>query len=76
MLAVLASHGFTGGGGDQFDTEDDIVVDPFSEAQEAIDLWEQEGIRFDFDDLPWRIKKRRPESLRLCYLIDFVELTD
>ena len=27
-----------------FDTEDDIVVGPFSEAQEAIDLWEQEGL--------------------------------
>ena len=33
-----------------FDTEDDIVVGPFSEAQEAIDLWEQEGGQFDFDD--------------------------
>ena len=32
-----------------FDTEDDIVVGPFSEAQEAIDLWE-EGLQFDFDD--------------------------
>ena len=33
-----------------FDTGDDIVVGPFSEAQEAIDLWEQEGGQFDFDD--------------------------
>ena len=32
-----------------FDTEDDIVVGPFSEAQEAIDLWEQKGAEFDFE---------------------------
>ena len=46
-----SSFSIRAAGEDQsFDTEDDIVVGPFSEAQEAIDLWEQEGIQFDFDD--------------------------
>lgn len=45
-----SSFSIRAAGEDQlFDTEDDIVVGPFSEAQEAIDLWE-EGLQFDFDD--------------------------
>lgn len=45
-----SSFSIRAAGEDQsFDTEDDIVVGPFSEAQEAIDLWEEEGGNFDFE---------------------------
>ena len=47
-----SSFSIRAAGEDQsFDTEDDIVVGPFTEAQEAIDLWEQQERQFDFDDL-------------------------